>query len=177
MDDSKAHLFVIACAHDLAETAGMSKPRLAIREATRDDLPSLIRLYADDDLGQTREASAVDETYEAAFSAIEKDANHILAVGEIDGEILGTLLLSFLPGLSRHGAWRGQIESMRIARHQRGKGLGRQMLDWAIAEARQRGCDLVQLTSDKSRPDAHRFYQVAGFTPSHVGFKMILERS
>lgn len=147
---------------------------LSIRQARRTDLPALVALYADDDLGKSRESEATDDRYSAAFDAIDNDPNHFLAVGEADSRIVATLLLSFLPGLSRHGAWRAQIESMRVARGMRGQGLGKHMLDWAIARASERGCDLVQLTSDRQRPDAHRFYQAAGFAPSHLGFKLHL---
>ena len=154
----------------------MTETRLDIRPAVAADLPTLIALYADDDLGKLREdaQSLVTQRYVDAFDAITRDPNHHLVVGVIDSEIVATLLLSFLPGLSRNGAWRGQIEAMRVARARRGQGLGRQMLDWAIANARDKGCDLVQLTSDKQRPAAHRFYENAGFEASHVGFKLKL---
>ncbi|AUC56687.1 GNAT family N-acetyltransferase (plasmid) [Sagittula sp. P11] len=148
---------------------------LTIRPATRTDLPALIALYADDGLGKNRDGGAVDDAYLSAFAAIDRDPNHILAVGEEGGEIVATLLLSFLPGLSRHGAWRAQIEAMRVSSARRGQGLGRMMLDWAVAEAQSRNCRLVQLTSDRQRDDAHRFYERAGFTPSHLGFKKTLE--
>lgn len=148
---------------------------MIIRPARADDLPALLALYADDTLGQTREGGGIDAAYQKAFAAIDADPNHLLAVGEIGGELAATLLLSFLPGLSRHGAWRAQIESMRVASTRRGGGLGRQLLDWAIAEARRRDCRLVQLTSDRRRPDAHRFYETAGFEPSHLGYKLTLE--
>lgn len=148
--------------------------RLAIRRATSADLPALIALYADDDLGKSRETRFPDERYTTAFQAIDSDPNHILAVGELNGEIVTTLLLSFLPGLSRHGAWRAQIEAMRVLRDMRGHGIGKQMLDWAIEESRMRQCDLVQLTSDNRRPDAHRFYERAGFEQTHLGFKLFI---
>lgn len=148
---------------------------LLIRLAKRSDLEALIALYADDDLGMARESGEPDDRYLAAFEAIEGDPNHLLAVGERNSEIVATLLLSFLPGLSRHGAWRAQIEAMRVARAMRGHGLGKEILDWAVQEASARNCDLVQLTSDRQRPDAHRFYEKAGFQPSHVGFKLFLD--
>lgn len=147
---------------------------MTIRPARRDDLPALIALYTDDDLGRTREAVAHDPAYEQAFDAIADDPNHLLIVGEIEGELVATLLLSFLPGLSRRGAWRAQIEAMRVAGAKRGHGLGRQLLDWAVTEARRRDCRLVQLTSDRGRPDAHRFYEAAGFEATHLGFKLVL---
>ena len=161
----------------MAEGRAVQPRRLDIRTATAADLPPLVSLYADDDLGRTREAAEPDPAYLDAFAAIDADPNHLLAVGEIDGVIAATLLLSFLPGLSRHGAWRAQIEAMRVAREMRGQGLGQEMLDWAIAAARERGCALVQLTSDRQRSAAHRFYERAGFTPSHIGFKMDLGKT
>jgi len=150
---------------------------LSIRPARAADLPALVSLYADDDLGRGREVAggALDPRYVEAFGVLDRDPNHILAVGEQEGAVVATLLLSFIPGLSRSGAWRGQIEAMRVARGHRGQGLGRAMLDWAVAEARARGCSLVQLTSDRTRADAHRFYERAGFEPSHVGFKLQLD--
>lgn len=151
--------------------------RLSIRKARLTDLPALIALYADDDLGKTRETAGPDEIYLAAFEAIDRDPNHILAVAETDGEIVATLLLSFIPGLSRHGAWRAQIEAMRVVASKRGQGLGHELLEWARQQALARGCSLIQLTSDRRRIDAHRFYERAGFEPTHLGFKMVIEET
>lgn len=146
-----------------------------IRPARAEDLPAIVALYADDDLGRNRDGLAgLDDSYKQAFAAIQSDPNHLLVVGEQAGAVVSTLLLSFLPGLSRGGAWRAQIEAMRVAGHLRDQGLGRELLDWAVAEARARNCALVQLTSDKARDDAHRFYERAGFTPSHIGYKLTL---
>ncbi|WP_428929181.1 N-acetyltransferase family protein [Marinibacterium sp. SX1] len=155
----------------------MKTADLTIRPARAADIPVLVALYADDDLGKLREetGAAPDQGYMEAFAAIDTDPNHVLAVGECDGRVVATLLLSFLPGLSRHGAWRAQVEAMRVARDLRGQGLGRQMIDWAVGQARARGCALVQLTSDQRRPEAHRFYEQAGFVPSHLGFKLRLD--
>ena len=148
---------------------------LTIRPATADDIPHIVALYADDDLGRARDSAAVDEeSYRRAFTAIDGDPHHVLAVGEIAAEVVATLLLSFLPGLSRGGSWRAQIEAMRVSSAIRGQGIGQRMLDWALAEARLRRCRLVQLTSDRTRTEAHRFYERAGFVPSHVGFKLAL---
>jgi GNAT superfamily N-acetyltransferase len=97
-----------------------------------------------------------------------------LAVVEDEGRVIGCLQLSFIPGLSRLGMWRGQIESVRITADRRGDGLGRQMFEWAIAECRARGCGLVQLTTDKQRPEALRFYESLGFVASHEGMKLAL---
>jgi ribosomal protein S18 acetylase RimI-like enzyme len=146
------------------------------RQALIADLPAIIELLADDDLGRQREevGPPPSPNYEAAFRAIAKDANQLLAVAERDGEVVGCLQLTFIPGLSRVGAWRGQLESVRVSSKLRGGGLGRLLFEWAIEECRQRGCALVQLTTDKSRPDALRFYQSLGFTASHEGMKLDL---
>lgn len=148
---------------------------LVMRRATARDVRAIVDLIKDDDLGKLREEAA-DERHGSAFGAIDRDSNQLLAVGEWDGRIVGCLQLTFIPGLSRYGAWRGQIEAVRVARDLRGKGLGREMMQWAIAECRARGCALVQLTSDKTRADAHRFYEGLGFTASHAGFKLRLSQ-
>ncbi|KQV43644.1 MULTISPECIES: GNAT family N-acetyltransferase [unclassified Rhizobium] len=147
---------------------------LHFRRAVAADLPAIVRMLADDPIGQGREAmdDALDTAYSAAFSAIDADPNQLLAVAEDDRGVIGTLQLSFIPGLSRKGAWRGQIEAVRVARDCRSEGLGRRMIEWAIAECRSRGCALVQLTTDKARPDAHRFYEQLGFVASHIGYKL-----
>jgi ribosomal protein S18 acetylase RimI-like enzyme len=143
------------------------------RRATEDDLPAIVALLADDVLGAAREAPG-DPAYAAAFAAIAADPNQLLAVAEQDGRILGCLQLTFLPGLSHRGAWRGQVESVRVAADQRGTGLGRRFLEWAVAQCRARGCAMVQLTTDKSRADARRFYESLGFAASHDGMKLTL---
>jgi ribosomal protein S18 acetylase RimI-like enzyme len=150
--------------------------KLHIRRAGPDDLGSIITLLADDPLGKTREVenSALHAPYHEAMAAIEADPNQFLAVMEEEGQIIGCLQLSFIPGLSRLGAWRGQIESVRIASAHRGRGLGHYLFEWAIGRCRKRGCSLVQLTSDKSRPDALRFYEKLGFVASHEGLKLDL---
>jgi ribosomal protein S18 acetylase RimI-like enzyme len=107
-----------------------------------------------------------------AFAAIERDANQMMVVVEQADAVVGCLQLSFIPGLSRLGAWRGQIESVRIASSRRGGGLGRTMFEWAIAQCCERGCELVQLTTDKARPDARRFYESLGFQATHEGMKL-----
>ena len=146
------------------------------RQASITDLPAIIELLADDDLGRQREEVGPPPSpkYESAFRAITKDANQLLAVAERDGEVVGCLQLTFIPGLSRVGAWRGQLESVRVSSRLRGSGLGRLLFEWAIEECRQRGCGLVQLTTDKSRPEALRFYRSLGFTASHEGMKLDL---
>lgn len=137
------------------------------------DLAAIVALLADDDLGKTREAPG-DPCYAEAFAAIEADPNQFLAVVDDGGEIVGCLQLSFIPGLSLKGMWRGQIESVRIAASRRGGGLGHVMINWAIEECRRRGCGLVQLAMNKSRTDTLRFYQSLGFEATHEGFKLKL---
>ena len=147
---------------------------ISFRKARTADLPAIIRLLADDALGQSREivSDTPDHHYLEAFAAIEADANQLLAVAVSDAdEIVGCLQLSFIPGLSRAGMWRGQIESVRISAGQRGSGVGSAMIEWAIERAAERGCKLVQLTSDKARPEAIRFYEKLGFVASHEGLK------
>ncbi len=144
-----------------------------IRRATRADLPALVALLADDPLGATRE-SADPAAYARAFDAVDADAHQVLVCAEEGGEVVGTVQLTLIPGLSRGGMLRGQIEAVRVRADRRGSGLGRQLVEWAVDEARRRGCGLVQLTTDRSRTDAHRFYAALGFVDSHRGFKLDL---
>ncbi len=151
--------------------------QVALRRAIRPDLPALVALLAADDLGATRDGirgQADRDAYERAFQAIDQDPAQLLLVAEARGRVVGTLQLSFIPGLSRRGALRAQIESVRVAPTMRGRGLGEALFTWSIAEARRRGCALVQLTTDKTRTDAHRFYDRLGFTASHEGLKLDL---
>ncbi|OWV81172.1 GNAT family acetyltransferase [Rhizobium sp. R634] len=144
------------------------------RLARQSDLAAIVRLLAEDDLGSAREivSDPIDARYLSAFAAIEADANQMLAVAsDADDQLVGCLQLSFIPGLSRAGMWRGQIESVRIARDLRGSGLGSEFIDWATAQCVERGCGLVQLTSDKTRADSIRFYEKLGFVASHEGLK------
>jgi GNAT superfamily N-acetyltransferase len=150
---------------------------LTFRRACQDDLPSIIAMLADDVLGSTRESQSDGEPGQAyldAFAEIDADPNQMLCVAEADGAQVGTLQLSIIPGLARGGAKRGQIEAVRIASHRRGEQIGEAMFIWAIDQCRQRGCRLVQLTTDKARPDAHRFYDRLGFEATHVGYKLSL---
>ncbi|HEX5995868.1 MAG TPA: GNAT family N-acetyltransferase [Jiangellales bacterium] len=146
----------------------------SIRQATVADVPAIIALLADDDIGATREAPEDRAPYEESFAAIAGDPNQLLVVGERGGHIVATMQLTFIPGLSRRGTWRTQIEGVRVASSARGLGLGEKLIRWAIERARERGCALVQLTSDARRQDAHRFYERLGFTASHTGFKLQL---
>ncbi len=150
---------------------------VALRRARLEDVPAIVALIAADQLGATRDGvrdEADLAAYTAAFRAIDADPAHVLVVADSGGEVVGTMQLSFLPGLARRGALRAQVEAVRVAERTRGSGLGAAMMAWAIDEARRRGCALVQLTSDKSRTDAHRFYQRLGFAASHEGMKLAL---
>ena len=149
---------------------------LTFRSARADDLRIIVELLADDPIGRARESSAaeLDECYAQAFAAIGQDPNQLLAVAERDGRIVGVLQLSFIPGLTRRGMWRGQIEGVRVAAAERGGGIGRAMIEWGIAQCRKRGCGLVQLTSDKRRDGAHAFYEALGFQATHEGYKLPL---
>lgn len=149
-------------------------PSVTFREARREDIPAIVALLADDPIGATREAPGADQDYLAAFEAIDADPRNELIAVESGGEVVGTMQLTFIPGLSRRGGERLQIEAVRVAAPFRGQGLGRRMMEWAVQRGRERGCRLVQLTSDKKRADAHRFYTSLGFTPSHEGFKLAL---
>jgi GNAT superfamily N-acetyltransferase len=157
-----------------------------IRTANRADLPAVVGLLVDDVLGATRDSLSpdIDPAYERAFAAIAQDPNNRIAVmesaggestgGESAGRIIGCLQLTFVPGLSFKGMWRGQIESVRIASDLRGKGLGHRLFEWAIAECRKRGCGVVQLTTNAVRADAQRFYASLGFQHTHAGMKLKL---
>ncbi|MEW1586495.1 GNAT family N-acetyltransferase [Micromonospora vinacea] len=144
------------------------------REAVRADLPAVIALLADDVLGKARDFTEVDEAYERAFAAIDADPRNQLIVAEQAGELVGCLQVTYIPGLGRHGSERSLIESVRVRSDRRGQGLGRDLMTWVVDQARQRGCALVQLTTDKTREDAHRFYLGLGFVASHEGMKLAL---
>jgi ribosomal protein S18 acetylase RimI-like enzyme len=148
---------------------------VVIRRAHFEDLRGILELLGDDQ-GAARGYSGpgLDPRYVLAFESINADDNHLLIVMEEDGVLCGCLQISFVQGLTRLGALRGQIESVRIASPQRRGGLGRLMLEWSINECRRRGCALVQLTTDKSRPRALRFYRSLGFVASHEGLKLTL---
>lgn len=151
---------------------------MIFRDATLADLPAIVAMLDDDDLSRGREDPSLplDPRYEMAFVDIDSDPNQRLIVAERDGAVIGTMQLSFLPGIAFRGAWRGQIEAVRIAASVRGQGLGGQMIEWAVTECRARGCRMVQLTSMRDRLDAHRFYEKRGWTKSHFGFKLKLDQ-
>jgi len=157
----------------------MEAPRPEFRRATRDDLPAIVAMLADDPLGAQREANAspLPRCYHDAFDAIDRDPNIELVVVQAGNHgVVGVLQLSFIPNISHRGGWRALIEGVRVAAAIRSGGVGRKMLLWAIERARQRGCLMVQLTSDKSRTDAIRFYEGLGFVASHEGLKLHLGR-
>ncbi len=140
-------------------------------------MPAIVDLLAADQLGATRDGVKTDadmRAYQQAFEQIDTDAAHVLVVAEAEDRVVGTMQLSYLPGLARRGALRAQIEAVRVHQAYRGRGLGQAMVSWAIGQARERGCALVQLTTDKSRTDAHRFYERLGFIASHEGMKLTL---
>ncbi len=148
---------------------------MVIREAEKKDLTAIVAMLADDKLGQEREDYRVPlpRSYHQAFEAITMDSNHELMVIENDyEEIIATMQLSFLPYLTYRGGVRAQIEAVRVRKDHRGKGLGRKLIDWAIERAQSRRSHVLQLTTDKKRPEAIAFYQELGFTASHEGMKM-----
>ena len=149
---------------------------IAFRRARASDLPVIVGLLADDPIGRLREDTTdpLSASYGEAFAAIEADPNQLLAVATEGNRVVGTLQITFIPGLSRKGMWRGQVEGVRIAADHRGAGLGKRAFEWAIEQCRARGCGLVQLTTDRERPEAHRFYEQLGFTASHLGYKKAL---
>ena len=151
-----------------------SPPPIEIRDATETDLPAILAMLADDMLGAGRDSGAVDPAYGQALRAIQAEPNTRQLVAVEAGRVVGCFQLSFLPGLSRQGSWRAQIEAVRVARARRGGGIGAAMMRWAVEQARQRGCSLIQLTTDKRRSDAHRFYRRLGFEASHEGMKLLL---
>jgi GNAT superfamily N-acetyltransferase len=155
----------------------MKSQDILFRLATRADLPSIVRMLADDDLGSQRERyeNPLPETYYSAFEQIDKDPNHELIVAERNGEAVGTLHLMFLPSISFQGGLRAQVESVRVDQRFQSQGIGGEMMKWAMERARQRGAHVVQLTTHKTRLDAHRFYERLGFKGSHLGMKLSLK--
>ncbi|AOR33283.1 GNAT family N-acetyltransferase [Streptomyces fodineus] len=147
---------------------------LEIRPATADDLPAIVAMLADDPLGAQRESPDDMTPYRTALERLDADPNQHLVVAVREGRVIGTLQLSIIPGLSHKGATRALIEAVRIHADERGSGLGSLLIEWAIDSARQLECQMVQLTSDKTRIDAHRLYERLGFSATHEGFKLRL---
>ncbi|MFE3763467.1 GNAT family N-acetyltransferase [Streptomyces sp. NPDC059104] len=149
-------------------------PELTIRPATEEDLPSIVAMLADDPLGATRESPEDLTPYVAALKRLADDPNQHVVVAVRGERVVGTLQLTIVPGLSRKGSTRAIIEGVRVHADERGSGLGTRFIEWAVERSRRENCQLVQLTSDVTRADAHRFYERLGFTASHVGFKLQL---
>ena len=151
---------------------------ISIRRAREADVAAIVAMLADDALGQAREDASLPlaQAYLDAFAAIDSDPNQLLAVMADGDEIIGTLQITFLAGLSLRGAWRGQIEAVRIASDRRSLGLGATMITWAVERFRERGCFMAQLTSNNDRVAAHRFYERLGWKKSHSGFKLMLTK-
>ena len=157
----------------------MTSSDLTFRLATREDLPAIVALLVNDPLGAKRESHVLPlpVSYEEAFFAIDRDPNNELVVVDAPDQVVaGVLQLTLVPHITYRGGWRAQIEGVRVAANLRSSGIGRQLFLWAIARAKDRGCHLVQLTSDKARPDAIRFYEGLGFVPSHEGMKLHLDK-
>lgn len=150
---------------------------IVFRSARREDVPAIIRMLADDELGSQRESytEPLPGSYYAAFEQLDHDSNHELIVAELDGEVIGTLHLMLLPSLSYQGGLRAQVESVRVDKNCQNQGIGSRMMKWAIERARERGAHIVQLTTHRSREDAHRFYERLGFKGSHLGMKLSLK--
>ncbi|MEW2420069.1 GNAT family N-acetyltransferase [Streptomyces nigra] len=147
---------------------------LEIRPAVAEDVPAIVGMLADDPLGAQRESLDDLTPYLAALERLQGDPHQHVVVAVREGRVVGTLQLTIVPGLSRRGATRSIIEGVRIHADERGSGLGTRLIEWAVDESRRQECHLVQLTSDKTRTDAHRFYERLGFTASHTGFKLQL---
>lgn len=147
---------------------------MIIREALHADLPAIVALLADDVLGKAREYPSIDDAYEKAFADIDADPRNFLIVAQDGDALVACMQITYIPGLGRHGAERSQVEAVRVHAARRGRGVGQQLMEWAIGQARARGCVMMQLSSDKSRVDAHRFYARLGFVASHEGMKLLL---
>ena len=155
----------------------MTDLNLGFRKARAADIPAIVRMLAEDPLGTTREkiGDPLPDAYSKAFACIEADPNNELIVTELDSEIVGVFQITYVPNLTYQGSWRALIEGVRIRPKARKQGVGKLMIESAIARARARGCSLVQLTTDKSRPDAKQFYERLGFVASHEGMKLRID--
>jgi ribosomal protein S18 acetylase RimI-like enzyme len=149
----------------------MNDKSVSIRPARREDVPAIVAMLADDHLGRGRERleEPLPAAYYAAFERIERDPNLTLVVAESEGRVVGCLQLAVLSGISSQGGIRGLLEDVRVASDCRSRGIGEQLMQWAVTEAKARGCNLVELLTHQTRVDAQRFYERLGFTASHVG--------
>jgi ribosomal protein S18 acetylase RimI-like enzyme len=154
----------------------MNQDDLIFRMARREDVPSIVCMLVDDELGRQREKleDPLPESYYAAFETISADSNHELIVAELHGEVIGTLHLMFLPSISFQGRLRAQVESLRVDTKYRSLGIGKEMMNWAIERAQRHGAHVVQLTTHLTRKNAHHFYERLGFKGSHLGMKLSL---
>jgi GNAT superfamily N-acetyltransferase len=150
--------------------------QILIRPAAAADLPAIIAMLADDALGAAREdpSMPLHPRYLQAFAAIAANPDQHLVVADYEGQVIATLQLTLLPGLSKKGAWRGLIEGVRVRTDTRRLGMGVRMIGWAVEQCRERGCASVELVAHHSRTGAHRFYRQLGFKPTHIGFKLDL---
>lgn len=155
----------------------MEHGQLTFRKAEKSDVTAIVSLLADDVRGANRELVGPEAAslYNSAFAEIDADENQFLCVVEVGAEIVGTFQLTIIPGLSRGGAKRAQIEAVRVSQSRRNEQIGQDMFRWAIEYSKRRGCSLLQLTTDKERPDAHRFYDRLGFEATHIGYKLGLD--
>ena len=149
----------------------MNDKSVSIRPARREDVPAIVAMLADDHLGSARERveDPLPAAYYQAFERVERDSNLTLVVAESEGRVVGCLQLAILPGISTQGGIRGLLEDVRVASDCRSRGIGEQLVQWAVAEAKARGCNLVELLTHQTRTDAQRFYKRLGFAASHVG--------
>ena len=152
----------------------MTDIRLHFREANIEDVAAIVLMLSDDPLGANRERfeDPLPEPYLKAFNSISEDPNNELVVATADSEIAGFLQLTFIPYLTYQGRWRALVEGVRVNKKYRGQGIGRKLFQWAIQRAKDKDCHLIQLTTDKQRPDAIKFYESLGFIPSHEGMKL-----
>ena len=150
---------------------------LKFRQATREDLPEIVRMLADDFLGAQRERyeNPLPESYVKAFEEIDADKNNELIVAELDGAVVGSLQITFTPSISFQGGKRATVESVRVDEKFRGQGIGRELMLFAINRAREEKCISIQLTTNLDRKDAHRFYENLGFKGTHLGMKLGLK--
>ena len=157
----------------------MNDAAVLIRRARREDVAAIVAMLADDPLGATREDARVPlpAAYAEAFDVIDADANNELVVATFEEAVIGVLQLTLLPSLTYRGSWRAHVEGVRVARAHRSRGVGGILLNWAVARARERRCVMLQLTTDKARPEALRFYEDLGFRASHEGMKLRLDEA
>lgn len=160
----------------LKQQNNVMEKEIQFREATSEDLVTIVKMLADDPIGSQRESTQEPllPSYLDAFSAIAQDKNNELILATIEEKVVGVIQITFIPYINRKGSWRALIEGVRTATDYRSQGIGRKMFEWAIEKAKQRNCHIVQLTSDKRRPNAIRFYESLGFEASHEGMKLYL---